>query len=1174
MYIPLTHGDETPIFRTDEPMNCKEIGYFRIGVIKKTCFFDFNRFSNHTQDMFKKIIRLFFILVILGSLAGGGVLYWFIALHPGPEIERENIRRILGKESPVYYSDGKTRLGVFFDKAHRQYVGYSEIPVNFINAMVASEDNRFFSHFGFDIPGIGRAAIKNIQARRVVQGGSTLTQQTAKNLFERADRSFAAKLKELLFALRLEYHYDKEEIFEFYANQFFVSGNAHGLGVAARYYFDKFPSELNLLECAFIAGSVKNPNSYNPFIKKSKKSVDAARERGKKRVGYVLKKMYELEMIGEEQYKTALASDVGFKKGKVGFALDHVMEMVRNAVSTNEVLEGLAAHNISNLATSGVRVITTVDKELQRKTLYALRHDLSRLDVRLRGYEREKVQKELAALDYRGDRQMEKMAFLFGKVKEVVTTEKDMKIIVDFGEKLAPGYIDRDGLKRIVAARVRWHKNPWTDVKKEDYSSLLKQFQEGDKVWVSVRDFGDDGVFLLDLEKFPKVNGGALVLQDGVVKAMAGGVENRFFNRAIDAQRTMGSSFKPLVFSAALQLGWNAADNLSNKRAVFVYQGQPYFPRPDHHSPHANVSMSWAGVHSENVASVWLLSHLCDKLSQDQFREVAAKLDLTPRIVDGDEESYTRYRSRIRDKYGIVIDRDTLQQAAFGLALQNVESDFVFEGRAHELDDLNDLHYGKGFKRFQENINAKLKDKKKKLKKSSRDELRLRKKLLSKNYLHLATVRSELKLYRQEIEEQLWQFYSQRSGNIQQRFSKRERYRGLGKICYDRVTGKYSFYTSLQIPPNVRIVGTSELLNVLSVFNDDEKRRFWGNIRLQSLMTAGAFDLLKMQVGREYDRLKEFAPYSIDALENIQDFRILVGLHYLIDFSKKLGVKSKLEPVLSFPLGANVITLLEAVRMYEGLVTGQVVIPDEKSNENGDVLTILDRIESADGRILYQPVRKKRTLLAPETTISLGHILENIVKFGTGRYANKNVRLFAGEHGGDTSQQPSFSIPLLGKTGTANRYTNASFFGYLPGLSEQGDALIGQNGFAVGVYVGYDNNAAMRKGATKITGSAGALPTWSDIVTTILTEKGYEKNLDPVDLTFYGLIMKREPLGQLNVTVSEAQGGRVTFPALNVDEIDRYRPSIMTFGYISEGGEFQGNRYFQPYWKQFSEIYQ
>ena len=130
--------------------------------------------------MVKKLFWSLLIITLLAILAGGGAYYWYVVLHPGEEINTENIKKILGKESPVFYNDGTTRLGVFFDEAHRQYVSYEEIPVYFINALVASEDNRFFSHFGFDLIGILRATIKNIQARRVVQGGSTLLSRLPK----------------------------------------------------------------------------------------------------------------------------------------------------------------------------------------------------------------------------------------------------------------------------------------------------------------------------------------------------------------------------------------------------------------------------------------------------------------------------------------------------------------------------------------------------------------------------------------------------------------------------------------------------------------------------------------------------------------------------------------------------------------------------------------------------------------------------------------------------------------------------------------------------------------------------------------------------------------------------------------------------------------------------------
>ncbi|MBW2466441.1 MAG: transglycosylase domain-containing protein, partial [Deltaproteobacteria bacterium] len=171
--------------------------------------------------MLKKLLYILTTLSLLAAAAAVTAFFWLIVFNPGEEINQANIEKILSMESPVYYRDGKNKIGVFFQEAHRQYIQFDEIPENFVNAIVAAEDNHFFKHFGVDIPGVIRALIANIRAGKVVQGGSTITQQTAKNLFKRKDRSLKAKLKELLYALRLEYHYPKEKILEFYANQFY-----------------------------------------------------------------------------------------------------------------------------------------------------------------------------------------------------------------------------------------------------------------------------------------------------------------------------------------------------------------------------------------------------------------------------------------------------------------------------------------------------------------------------------------------------------------------------------------------------------------------------------------------------------------------------------------------------------------------------------------------------------------------------------------------------------------------------------------------------------------------------------------------------------------------------------------------------------------------------------------
>ena len=1108
------------------------------------------------------------ILAFLVSVAGAGALYWFVVLNPGDAIRPENIRSILGKESPVLYSDGKTRLGVFFSEAHRQYVPYDEIPVNFINALVASEDNRFFSHFGFDVFGIARATIKNIQSRRIVQGGSTLTQQTAKNLFKREERSLKAKLKELLFALRLEHHYSKEKIFEFYANQFYVSGNGHGLGVAARYYFDKKPEELSLLQCAYIAGSVKRPNAYNPFIKKTEEQREKALELGRSRVNYVLSKMLELGMISEYQHGLAKFSDIKFDNGRVGYSLDYVMEMVKDAVTSEEVTAALEEHNVANIATSGVRIITTVDKVMQEQALYSLRHDLSRLDVRLRGYEREQVQKELGELKYGGDTTLKVHAFLFGTIMDIpAAKDGSYEVKVDLGQKFGTGVIDKKGLTRLVTARARLQtNNPWHETKGKDYIAFLQQLQKDDRVWVSVLGRRGDGSLLLELEKFPEVNGGALVLKDGEIKAVAGGVENRFYNRAIYAKRTMGSSFKPFVFAAALQLGWNSADPLQNSRDVFIFQNKPYFPRPDHHSPFNQVSMSWAGVKSENVASVWLLYHLCDKLSSEQFRDVAAHVDMAPRTDGETGERYSQFRTRIRDSYGIVITHDILREAAFREAMHNIETDLIFAGRDREFESIRKMHYGLNFDAFKEEVEEELESEDEEPSESRKKELLLRQDILANNFLDFESLRRQLEEYKRSLWQQDSFFLSPAEQVREAGISEDQEKKAM--LFYDEFARRYCFMRDPAASGGMRLVAPYNLQDYLQRLDYDQRQRFWQNIILEAKISVEAFDLLRAQVERELENLEKLPPYSMDILEHIQDYRILVGLHYLIAFARELGVESELKPVLSFPLGSNVVTLVEALRIYEALATGEVVTTSKLTGDENVLLSVIDRIETADGEVLFKPERRARRMLASETSIAIGHILENVIKHGTGRYADKTIKL-TDAAGAEAAGFDSLgiSIPVLGKTGTANRYTNASFLGFLPQLSEKKDSLSQEDGYAVGVYVGFDDNKPMKSGKTRISGAAGALPIWSEIVEAIVRNEKYAAHLDPVDLSFNGLRLERQNAEQVNVAVNPGQGGMIPYSAKIISQYERYNPSILTFGRIDGGGGFTPERQYVPFWQ-------
>lgn len=1118
----------------------------------------------------KFILLLLLIFFFLAIGAGGAALYWAVVIDPGPEIELAYIEGILGRESPVYYRDGGEKVGVLFQEAHRQYLSYHLIPKAFVNAIVAAEDDQFFNHFGIDFLGIARAMVANIKAGRVIQGGSTITQQTAKNLFKRESRTYRSKLKELLYALRLEYHYSKEKILEFYINQFFVSGNGHGLGVAARYYFDKNVDELSLLENAFIAGSVKRPNYYNPFTKATEETADIAKKRAGERAAYVLRNMLRLGFITDAQFRLALSEEIKFRRGPMSFAQNTIMDLVRDGLSTPEITEALEEYGISNVSTSGIRIFTTVDKMLQDAAFTSLRGELSRLDIRLRGYDRAEVQKEYGDMDYTGDELPEQGAFLFGRIKSIENGDSSKPMIrVDLGRKQQEGLIDKQGLEKALTALVQFTRQRWSSAEESDLPMLLARLKQGDKVYCSVRDVDAGGTPLLNLERFPQLQGAALVLQEGAVRAMIGGMENRYFNRAVSAKRLMGSTFKPFLFAAALQLGWSPTDMLNNTRDVFVYQDLPYFPSPDHISPHEKVSMSWAGVNSENLAAVWLLYHLTDYLTPPRLREVATYLNLAPQ-ADEFAGGYENFKQRIRDEYGIVVTRDVLLQAAYDQAVKNLEADFLFAGRGSEYRKLKELPYGLHFDRYAEQET--LASRKENLSSGERKELALRLEILRRSYLGLQPTLAALqqnKLYFtaetfpvQDLDPLA--LLDSQSGNLQP----------VGLFWLDE-EGKIVFSLG-KSRENWTLVPEQTIRAKLLELEPEKREEFWENVELEGSVSMYLLQQVASQMARERERLFAEKPYSMEVLSAIQDYRILVGLQYLVHLGREVGISSELEPVLSFPLGSNVITLLDAVRMYESLVTGTRFINahatamDSFSGEaSRDGLAVIDRIETVSGEAIYTRQVESQKILDPLTSVSVADILQNTVKYGTGRYAGNFVRL----QSSDPERRKlldglDLPVPLLGKTGTANEYRNAAFIGYVPALAEDASVMQLPGGYSVGVYVGYDDNAPMKKGTTHITGSAGALPTWSSIVMTLINMENIGDKADLADLSFNGLPLRFVDTGQVFVPVDPNQGGRVLPGRGGLrTAFTPSVPAVLAYGHTSDSGNFEPQRLFRPYWK-------
>ncbi len=1099
--------------------------------------------------------KIFLWTIGLFSLTGMGLAalaYWFIVIYPADEIGTDSLKKLLGVESPVFYQDGESKVGVIFQDSHRQYLPYAKIPKDFVQALIAAEDHTFFSHYGVDVLGIVRAMIANLQAGRVVQGGSTLSQQAAKNLFKREGRSIREKVKELLYALRLEAHYSKEKILEFYANQFYVSGNGLGLGVAAKYYFDKSAEELSLLENAFIAGSVKRPNYYNPFIKSDEGTARAARQRARERTGYVLGQMLELEMISEEVYRENLALEVPFKQGQMSFAVNTVMDVVKEALAEPEVEEVLAANGIDNVAISGIRIFTTVDKELQEVGLKATRQELSRLSVRLLGYDQRALQGAYQKLaEDKGP--IEEGSFLFGRVQEV--KKSGPAIVVSLGGT-APngvmtevtGIIDRKGLMGMVEAQAKYAGQRWSEADQQQVSRFVETMQVGDLVYVSLKERDpDSGHFLLDLQKYPDLQGAVIAVQEGRIKTMIGGSENRFFNRAMDAKRVMGSVVKPLLYSAALQLGWNAADLLANQRDGFVYQNQEYFPRPDHQSPYQWVSMSWAGVKSENLASVWLLYHLCDRLSPGQFKELIGKIGLGR----GPEESYQQYTSRIRDQFGILINDQAIRRLAFDRAVELIGPDLLFDGNNAENDLLHHFNY--------QLLGAVDPDDK-------ATEKEVRQQAVTRTFVDQQKYFRQLLSYKTQVEA---------GADIESQ--------GLtagpgqeGQTMAYLFSGPGGYLLAEAAPGPEWLVMTQE--EVVSAWQasqgQEEGQNFWEAISLNGMLRAGTFRQLTELVGQEFQRLNALPAYDPEVLHQIRDFRVLAGLRYLIALVREMGITSKLEPVLSFPLGSNVISLLEVARAYETMVTGQSYRTGRPGA--GESLMMIDRIEDSDGQVIYRPERVGKRVLDANTALCVSDIMKNVVKYGTGRYARSRIGL----HSKDAKRQAllddlDLEVPVLGKTGTANEFRNSSFAGYVPGLAEGGGGFDLRHGYALATYEGFDDNIAMSRTSSHVTGSAGALILWSEIAQAIINDDGYADRLKLDALPFSTEIefpLQYPELGQIvaEQTTVTGIGSQVGDLAVLTPTAERSAvqigPSVVTFGKIIAGGELTPVRSFKPYW--------
>ncbi len=1060
-------------------------------------------------------------LALVGLVAAGWVYRQRVVLDPGEHLSRDYILSVISEESPVYYSDGRARIGVFFAQEHRDYVPFDAIPDSCVDAIVASEDKRFFEHHGVDPMGIARAMLQNVQAGGVVAGGSTLTQQTAKNLYYRPDRSLRSKLVELLNALRLEHHYSKEEILEFYFNQFHVSGNGRGLGIASRYFFDRDVGQLGLQECAFLAGMVKGPARYNPFAGATEEDRQAARQRAKVRTGYVLGRMVETGAITQEQFDALESRPIPFERGTFRYERSVLLDAVESALARAPFPQVFAEAGIDNPSTAGLQIVTTIDRDAQEAAVYGLWHHLSELGPYMDGAGVEVFRLAAGeALEGPMPERPRVRSFHPGRVTGSGGAGRDLALNLDLGgAPLARGgasdgaegrvscRVDRQGLERAASVLRRAREaNHRRAARAEDVEALLEALPVGSVVRASVREDGEDGL-VCDLESSTELQGAVVLMRQGRIEAMVGGSDNRNFNRATQAQRQLGSTWKPLVYHAALQLGWEPDDILDNRRNVFPFEGTWYYPRPDH-DPEPAVTLSWAGTRSENLASIWLLYHLIDRLNPEQVRRLA---ELTG-LAQQRGEDRMDYIERIRDQYGIIALDSRIAEALFDEARAVALGDLAFTGHPEDAFELRSLHYGRGFEAERKRV----------IRGSTGAERVARLEALDRNFLRLRT---------------------------------------HGRICQDQLAAlgtpidlALNDYEIEGVSPaqvdmlhlreaDGEVVCTDEApagtVSLSGVLDDPEALEAWldradlsgpGDLLVDGVLHGSSLDSLDAALAAELDKHEGEDPWDPELLYRHIDFERMVGMRYLALLARSMGVSAELPPVMSMPLGATEISLVESALLYQGFLEGSTwrfpgrvytegTVPGLRQTQRLDPepspTLLIHEIRDRDGAVLYRAESERIEVVDPTPGLLVTDVLGNVVQWGTGRRARGAV------------QVQGRGWPLMGKTGTTNEYRNAAFVGIVPVLGDEG--LEPSASYTLASYVGYDDNRPMRRGSLRVSGASGALPAW------IATAQGLaEAGLLAGERALPELLAFPAPDGMVRVTVEAGSG-------LPVDDPDQER---------------------------------
>ena len=558
----------------------------------------------------RRIGRLFLYLFLLGSVAMAA-LATVIYLKIEPQLPSIDVLRVVQLQEPLrIYSRDRRILAEFGDK-RRTPVNIEEVSPVLINAFLAAEDDHFFEHSGIDVPGLVSAAVELVVTGKKRRGASTITMQVARNFFLSTEKTYWRKLTEILLAFKIEESLSKDEILELYLNKIYLGHHAYGVGAAAQVYYGKSVNDLTLAQSATIAALPKAPSRVNP--------INGPAETLARR-NYILGRMLKLGYIDQLAYDEAIVEpdDAALYKVQVEAGAAYVAEMVRQEMVKRY---GTAVY------TSGYDVITTLDVKRQQAANQALRKDLIAYSKRhgFRGAEAHLSLEKIPDEDWSGllDDYSEVGGLAAGLV--IGVDEKSVEVLLQDGDTITIGW---EGLSwaRPYKSANRMGKSP------KQAGSILNV---GDIVRVQQQ---DDGAW--SLTQIPKIEGALVSLrpEDGAIVALVGGFDFRKskFNRATQAKRQPGSSFKPVVYSAALEKGFTPATMINDAPVVFDDPNLESTWRPENYSGqfYGPTRLREALYRSRNLVSIRILraigaSYVVDYAQRFGFTADQLPKDLT-----------------------------------------------------------------------------------------------------------------------------------------------------------------------------------------------------------------------------------------------------------------------------------------------------------------------------------------------------------------------------------------------------------------------------------------------------------------------------------------------------------------------------------------------------------------